>query len=213
MRQALVLLCTVCALALPSCKKPTRATTLSPQPQSTVSPHKLSPVRNYEAGPARFDVCGLLKSEEIQAIAGSLIEQSKSSARSNGSLRVSQCVYVARQPNQSISLVITEADPVVRNKRSAKDFWHERFGRYQKRSEESEEKEKPGRDMSESEEEREGRPPRKIERLGDDAYWTAGSLYVLHNETFLRLSVGGSDPEEAKLEHSKALAEIALKRF
>ena len=39
-----------------------------------------------------------------------------------------------------------------------------------------------------------------------------GSLYVLHNDIFLRLSVGGPGPEEAKLDHSNSLA-IALKRL
>ena len=46
-----------------------------------------------------------------------------------------------------------------------------------------------------------------------EAFWTAGSLYVLRKDAFLRLSIGGSDSEETKLEHAKALAAIALKRL
>jgi hypothetical protein len=154
----------------------------------------------------------LLKQEEIKAITGSLIEQSNNSERSNGSFRISQCVYIAHQANQSISLVVTLADPAAKQKKSPREFWRERFGRF--REEKEGKDEEVARDRkTEAGENEEGRPPRKINGLGAEAFWTAGSLYVLHKEAFLRLSIGGSDSEEKKLEHAKALAALALKRM
>ena len=68
------------------------------------------------------------------------------------------------------------------------------------------------------EEEGEGKnPPRRIDGLGDAAFWTnnpvGGVLYVLKGEVFIRLSVGGPDKPEIKLAKSKALAEKVLPRL
>jgi hypothetical protein len=60
-------------------------------------------------------------------------------------------------------------------------------------------------------------PPKKIDDLGDAAYWTAnrmgGALYVLKNNAFIPISVGGPDQEEAKIDQSKALAQKALSQL
>jgi hypothetical protein len=62
--------------------------------------------------------------------------------------------------------------------------------------------------------EEKGRPPKKVEGIGDDAYWIAnrvgGALYVLKNDVFIRISVGGPESEDAKINRCKALAEKAL---
>jgi len=56
-----------------------------------------------------------------------------------------------------------------------------------------------------------------IDGIGDEAYWTAGriggALYILKDDTFIRISVGGPDKEETKIDKSKALAEKALLRL
>jgi hypothetical protein len=212
--RGLFFMCFLCVLFANCEKSANNSTSASPGPTPEISRRTSSRTPNREAGPARFDVCALLTIDEVRTVAGATITQSSGSGRSDRNLRVSQCVYVASPSDQSVSLVVTEGDPLGQNKLRAKDFWRERFGSYQNQSkQEGEEREESGRNLSESGEEREGRPPRRIERLGDEAYWTAGSLYVLHNETFLRLSLGGSSSEETKLERSKALAEIALRRF
>ena len=88
--------------------------------------------------------------------------------------------------------------------------WEETFGRFDKDKEE--------RDRARSErEEKESTPPKKIEGIGDEAYWSGGrlggALYVLKNASFIRISVGGTDKEETKIAKSKALAEKALQRL
>jgi len=40
-----------------------------------------------------------------------------------------------------------------------------------------------------------------------------GAIYVLKNDVFIRISVGGPDSEDKKIEHCKELAEKALSRF
>ena len=40
-----------------------------------------------------------------------------------------------------------------------------------------------------------------------------GALYVLKNNVYIRISVGGPDSEESKIKHCKALAEKALSRL
>ena len=86
MRQVLVTFWTCCLLVLyAGCKRPSQAiAATSPAPQATTPPYRVAPDRNYESGPAKFDVCALLKREEIQAVTGSSIEESKGSGRSNG---------------------------------------------------------------------------------------------------------------------------------
>ena len=66
-------------------------------------------------------------------------------------------------------------------------------------------------------EKEQGSAPKKIEGLGDDAYWVGnrfgGMLYVLKGDAFISIGVGGTDDPESKLKKSKALAEKALQRL
>src|ERR1700745_1194592 len=109
--------------ALAGCEK--RATTQqSSGAQATASP------ANQEPAQAKFDACRLILKEEIEAIQGSPIKESKSSVRSDGDFRVSQCFYTAAEFNQSVSLAVTQSDSDSPTKRSPKDFWEETFGHY-----------------------------------------------------------------------------------
>jgi hypothetical protein len=67
------------------------------------------------------------------------------------------------------------------------------------------------------EEDEESTRPRSIPGIGEQAYWVGspmvGALYVLKGNTFLRISVGGIREESARIEKSKSLARIALKRM
>ena len=200
------LLCSL-PLALAGCEK--RATT-----QSTDS-------GGQEPGQARFDACGLLAKEEIEAIQGSPIKETKSSARSDADFRISQCFYTAAEFSKSVSLAVTQSDPHSSAKRSPKDFWKKTFGRFEgeaKESEDDREKKESLRDQARGRDEEETSvPPKKIDGIGEDAYWTGnrfgGALYVLKKDAFIRISVGGPDKEETKIDKSKALAQKALERL
>ena len=193
------------------CKKPA-----SVQPSSNSQS-----TSSHESGSTEsFNACGLLEKKEIEAIQGSPIKETKSSAGSDGGFRVSQCFYTAEEFSKSVSLAVTQKDPISPGKRSPRDFWKETFGRYtgdEKGREHNQEKKEKLGDQTRKEEREESLPPKKIDGIGDEAYWIAtrvgGALYVLKKDTFIRVSVGGPDKEATKIDKSKALAEKALQRL
>jgi hypothetical protein len=156
----LYLLCSL-LFALGACHKRTTA-----QPYRSAS---------AEPVPAKFDVCGLITKEEIEAVEGSALKETKSSARADGGFRVSQCFYTAAEFSRSVSLSVTQTDPDSQAKRSPKNFWKETFGRYEggaKEGEGDKEKKESLREQQRGKgEEERSRPPKKIEGIGEGAYW------------------------------------------
>ena len=172
------------------------------------------PRTSQESNQAQIDVCGLLTKAEIEAIEGSPIKETKSSALSNAAFRVSQCFYTATEFSKSVSLAVMQRDPGRPTTTSPRDFWKERFGRYS-----GQEKERD-QDQAETEskgEKEESVPPKRIDGIGDEAFWASnrfgGVLYVLKGDAFISISLGGTDDEETKLKKSKALAQKALQRL
>ena len=191
MRRNLVLLLLFCLLTtLPGCKK------------------------RETPPPGLRDVCTLITLDDIQTVQGSPFNEAKSSARSDGGFRVSQCFYTATEFSKSVNLALVQTDPSGPARRTPKDFWKEKFGRYSgettehagddKRSEGKEEKEESVR-------------PKKIDGIGEQAFWVSnrfgGVLYVLRGEVFISIGLGGTDDEETKLKKSKVLAQKALQRL
>jgi len=193
-----VLVLLVCSLVIgfPGCKR--RET---PKPVPRIS---------GDSNHAQIDVCGLITSQEIEAIQGSPIKETKSSASSGTGFRVSQCFYTAAEFSKSVSLAVTQKDPDHQAKDSPKDFWEETFGRFDK---DEKERDRP----SSEKEEKESIPPKKIESIGEEAFWTSnrfgGILYVLKGDAFISISLGGTDDEDTKIKKSKALAQQALQRL
>src|SRR5438477_12768613 len=109
-------------LAVTGCKKST-TTQLSEGSPAAASP------ANQQLGEAYFDVCGLITKEQIEAVMGWPIKDTKSSGHSDGTFRISQCFYTAAEFSKSVSLAVTQADPNSKARRSPKDFWEEIFGR------------------------------------------------------------------------------------
>ncbi len=162
-----------------------------PESKSTVSPQK-----------QRSDACTLFSSEEIEAVQGEPLKEAKLTSRSDGKLITSQCFYSLPTFSNSISLAVTErAD--AQGDRDPKEYWKEIFD--SDRTEENEEGE-----------EKEAAPLR-VEGIGDEAFWSGsrvgGALYVLKNDKYLRVSIGGSDDQETKIKKLKALAVKAIARL
>jgi hypothetical protein len=149
----------------------------------------------------------LITLAEIQTVQASPFKEAKSSARSDAGFRVSQCFYTATEFSKSVNLALVQRDPGHPSTRSPKDFWKEKFDPYQD--------EEPK--TSSGDEKEQSAAPKKIEGLGDDAYWVGnrfgGMLYVLKGDAFISIGVGGTDDEGTKLKKSKALAEKALQRL
>src|SRR5947207_6799998 len=88
------------------------------------------PRTSQESNQAQIDVCGLLTKEEIEAIQGSPIKETKSSAHSDAGFLVSQCFYTAAEFARSVNLSVTQRDPSSLDGRDPKTFWGETFGHY-----------------------------------------------------------------------------------
>lgn len=141
--------------------------------------------------------------------------------RSDAGFRVSQCFYTAVDFSKSVSLAVTQRDPTSSGKRSVDDFWNETFGRFtdEKKTSNSDrdERQRLGEKARREGEEKTFMPPKRIDGFGDGAFWSAsrvgGAIYVLKKDVLIRLSIGGRDNEESKLDKSKALAQKAIDRL
>ena len=208
-KYSLSLLCFL-SLAFVGCDKSAK-TELSANSQASASP------TNQKSSQTTFDACGLLTKEEIEATQGSPVKDTKGSDHSDVGLRVSQCFYTTETFNKSVVLTVTQSDPASAIKRSPKDFWKETFGRFEGEAKSGEGDKEKKESLREQEKKEKSTPPKKIEGIGDEAYWTAnrvgGALHVLKNESIVRVSVGGPDNEEGKLKKSKELAQKALQRL
>lgn len=166
----------------------------------------ITPINSSPAGKNQ-DVCSLLTKEEIQSVQGSPIREATSSVRADGGLRVAQCFYTAQDYSKSVVLATTQSDLNQQNpKRNLKQLWDKTFHREFKKKEEEETK-------RETEEEREGPPPKKITDLGEEAFWSSGSLYIFTKDSFIRIAIGGPESEETKIARLKTLGEKIIQRF
>jgi hypothetical protein len=173
--------------------------------------------QTYSTEP-KIPACTLITTDEVGAIQGATITDAKSSEGPSGGLVMSQCYYSAKEPNKSVSLAVIQSAGSVTGGET-RDYWASTFGRFAQGPSPSgrEEKEKDQK-LGETREEEENRtPPRKIDGVGDEAFWSGnrfgGALYVLKGDVFIRVSVGGPDNEEIKIEKSKTLAQKALSRL
>jgi hypothetical protein len=173
---------------------------------------------------ARINACSLLTKEEVGQMQNTHISDAKGSENADGGFLVSQCYYAAAAPNASVSLALTQADPDKATAPDPRDYWRQIFSRFSEENAEAHEKETNKKEQendkekkesllkqaSRGEEEEKATPPKKISGIGDEAYWSGnrvgGALYVLKGDVFIRISVGGPDNEENKINKSKALA-------
>jgi len=150
------------------------------------------------------DACSLVSKEEVESVQAAPVNQTKSSEHSDGVFLVSQCFYTAAEFSKSVTLALVQSDQKQGSKRNPKDFWKEKFDPYEPKAKSGDEKEQ-------------GSAPKKIEGLGDDAFWVpnrfGGVLYVLRGDAFISIGLGGTDDENTKLKKSKVLAEKALARL
>jgi hypothetical protein len=174
--------------------------------QPTVHTANAAPAAAAQAGTniVKTDACSLLISKEIESVQGEALKETKSSDQAGGGFAISQCYFGLPTSSNSISLTLTQKSDGP-DARDPKEFWKQTF-----HTEKNEEK---GRE----ELERKPTPPEKIDGIGDEAFWLAnrfgGELYVLKGDSFFRISVGGAGDKAAKIDKSKKLAQMVLKRI
>jgi hypothetical protein len=176
----------------------------------------------------KSDACHLLTPEDIEAVQGEAVKEAKGSEQADGALLIGQCFYMTASFNKSVSLTLTQKNAASAEAGGPKDFWKRQFGGERERERESgrrhegererekeREREREGGEGREGEEEES--PAQPVKGVGDSAYWVGnqkvGVLYVLKGDRFLRISIGGPDGQQAKIEKMKELAKRALKRI
>lgn len=205
----------------------TQTTAGSPSALSQNGPQNGEPLATASGATTargKIDACALLTSQEIRSVQGEPLKETKGSGSAEKGFSVSQCFFTLPTFNNSISLVVTQKGEGA-DGRDPKEFWEATFDRESegerekerdKKSAKEREKEK-ARDKDREEEKEEAAPPQKIAGVGDEAFWTGsrvgGALYVLKDSTYLRISVGGAGDQQSKINKSKALARLALKRL
>lgn len=240
MRVKPLLLAVACALALGGCtnsntNQTANAPAQSPATEQTTAPSAppqqtaVVPGQPAPSGAApapasgNSDACALLTSDEIKAVQGEAVKESKPSQRGEASFAVAQCFYTTPTFTKSVSLEMTQR--AANAKTSPRDFWEEQFGRYEQaggrerereRAREREREKDKGRGGREEEEE-EGAPPTPVSGIGDEAFWVnsrvSGTLYVLKGDRFIRISLGGADDDATRQKKAKTLAQKALARL
>jgi hypothetical protein len=142
-------------------------------------------------------VCALLTKEEIQAVQDSPVRETKSSLRTDGGLRIAECFYTAEDYSKSVILTHTQSDITPQSpRRDLKEIWVKTFHR----------------DFDKEEQERET-PTKPVSGIGDEAYWSGGSLYVFTKNSFIRIAIGGPESEVMKIQRLKTLAEKIVPRL
>jgi hypothetical protein len=171
---------------------------------------------------ASFDPCSLITRAEVASVQGEEVTETKASPGNSTRLAVSQCFYQTTTPSKSVSLEVTNRLQGKPGALSPREFWEERFERADPDREREERKregnrEADKRDARANEEEEEGPPPRRINGVGEEAYWAGnrmvGALYVLKGNAIIRISIGGVADQNVRLEKTKDLARMALKRL
>jgi len=193
MRACLTLLVLYLAFAITGCSK-------SDMVQAPAGPPP--PTAPGQKSTNGIDVCSLLTSSEIEAIQGGPLKDTKPSGNPQGGLNISQCYFLLPTAADSIVVTVTQkADGS--NSRDPKESWGEIFH--------------GNKEEASKEEEGKAEPPEKIEGLGDEAFWAprrfGGTLYALKGNVYISVSVGGAGDKTSKIQKSRALAEIILKRL
>jgi hypothetical protein len=179
-----------------------------------------APTATGAAPPA--SACSLLTGEELAATQGSELADANATALVRDGLAVSRCFFRTRDLARSVSLELTRVDAASPDRDAVRHRWQSMFHGPPDVGEREREPSRREGDAEEAKErgDEEGEPegkPEPIAGLGDEAFWLGtaafGALYVLDDDVFVRLSVGGPGDREAKLAQSRALAVDALARL
>jgi hypothetical protein len=182
-----------------------------PVAQAATSPVSALPASNSHG---KVDACSLLTAEEVKAVQGEAFKETKASVGSENGMIISQCFFSLPTSANSVNLAVTQKGEG-RGARDPRDFWEQTFEKSSKREgEKGQEKRSAPKGR---EEEEKGAAAQKVDGVGEEAFWTGtrvgGALYVLKHDSYIRVSVGGAGDQKTKIEKSKALARLALKRL
>jgi hypothetical protein len=149
--------------------------------------------------------CDLITRAEIEAVQGEPVLDAKGSARHGAGFAVTQCYYSLPSSLKSISLEVTRPAPERIETASPRERWKAMFHGGATREEGARE---AGQEAGE---------PLAVSGLGDEAFWAGNglvdALYVLQEDSYLRISIGGAEDASLKMQKTRALAQDALRRL
>ena len=208
----IVLLTSICLFTLGCSSTPGAA---APPTNAVSTASATSPAANNAPNVA---ACTTLSNEEILAVQGETVRETKGNDSTSEGLAVSHCVYLLPTYSKSLSLDITRAASLNGGHVAIEKFWETRFAEPDEERERNSEKARasePKRGRDREDEEKEPRP-RRVTGLGDEAFWVGsgvkGALYVRKGDAVLILSIGGAEAEPTRIMKTTALAQHALKR-
>jgi hypothetical protein len=193
--------------------QPTPAIAAASSPTVAASPaivtgEEQSSASNAASPLAKPDPCALIRSAEIQSVQGDAVKETKASDQTSESFIVSQCFYGTSTFSNSINLEITRSNQSRNNRRVMREFWNRKFHENSNEEREREREEEPAQ---------EALKPKLIKGVGDEAFWVksavGGALYVLKNDAFFRISIGGKGSDQMKIMRARALALKAVNRL
>ncbi len=194
----------LCAIALPAKQVPGRS------PQKRMSSHAAT------SASGKKDACILLTTAEIEAVQGEPVKETRASVHPNGEMLISGCLFQTTNFAKSVSVALATPSSAKLSALTPRKFWQKQFHAPDVKEEKMRVAGKKAQ-KPEPEGEEETSKPRRIEGLGEDAYWVGtpitGALYVLQGDNFVRISVGGVGEESARIEKSKVLARAVVKRL
>jgi len=165
----------------------------------------------------KTDACSLITAEEFNNLQGEPLKDAKAANATDGDLDVSQCFYAAQTTfSRSVSVVVTQNTRAKDPSEAMKELWESRFAAHDDDKDDDADKErKPA--SAKREEDEEGSAAIKVNDLGDEAFWMgdarSGILYVLHNNYYLRISLGGADDQDTRLRKATQIAKTAFDRI
>jgi hypothetical protein len=164
--------------------------------------------------PSRLpNACQLLSARDIARVQGESFKSVKLTETDADGLKVSQCFYTLPSFTNSVSV------DLMRGK--ASDFWSAHFSTAREERNDDDDRDrseamKTAPTSREAEEEHKS-GARRVGGIGDAAVWSgnrmSGALYVLKGNAIVRVSVGGGGSEQQKIERSRKLAAIALRKL
>ena len=160
------------------------------------------------------DPCALLSSSEIEKVQGEGFADRKLSQQPGGSFVLRACFYRTPTFTKSISLSLAVPNEG-QGQDGPREFWMKHFHDADNSQDgQLANERRPEKKKEEAEQETK---PVEVPGLGEQAYWIAnphiGTLYVLQEKYFLRISLGGKDSNDVRSNKAKDLARTALRRL
>ena len=161
-----------------------------------------------------LDACSVLPGELVGSTLGEKVVETKPSSGTQGGLMTKHCFYRVDNFSRSVDVEITATANGSERSDAAADFWNRRFHPASDPDDEEREERKTEHTSQtggrEEEEERSKPQPSPVSGLGDEAFWTTNqlnsALHVKHGNVLIRISLGGPDDPNVRLEHARSFA-------